>query len=72
MMTAPWSEEQVAALNKYQKDGRMHPFTCPGEFEQCKAHRELIATTNGWVCQCGKYKQNWAHEWMVMRGKLLK
>lgn len=25
----------------------------------------LVATTEGWVCPCGEYKQNWAHSFMV-------
>jgi DNA polymerase III delta prime subunit len=24
----------------------------------------LIATTDGWVCPCGEYKQDWAHDFM--------
>jgi ribosomal protein S27AE len=26
---APWTDEQVAALNRYQKLDHVHPFTCP-------------------------------------------
>jgi len=25
----------------------------------------LVATTEGWVCPCGEYKQDWAHEFMA-------
>lgn len=25
----------------------------------------LIPTTEGWVCPCGRYKQNWCHDIMV-------
>lgn len=25
----------------------------------------LIPTTEGWICPCGKYKQNWCHDFMV-------
>jgi len=57
--TTPWSDEKVARLNEHQKDGRFHPYTCPGNRKVCENHRELVATTNGWVCQCGKYKQMW-------------
>jgi len=55
--TTPWSDEKVTRLNKHQKDGRFHPYTCPGNYKVCENQRELVATTNGWVCQCGKYKQ---------------
>jgi hypothetical protein len=30
----------------------------------------LIATKNGWVCPCGKYTQNWAHDFMTQNQKL--
>lgn len=59
-----WTEEQVAALNAYQKAGRFHPFTCPGGEPSCQDHRELIATRQGWVCHCGAYRQDWAHDFM--------
>ena len=58
--TTPWSDEKVAQLNKNQKDGRFHAYTCPGNYKVCANQRELIATANGWVCQCGKYKQKWS------------
>ncbi len=60
----PWTDEQVKNLNDFQKNGVMHPFTCPGEHKECAAQRELIATNDGWVCACGKYTQNWAHPFM--------
>jgi hypothetical protein len=46
----------------------VHPFTCGGEY--CKrSEREdagvLIPSTEGWVCPCGEYKQNWCHDFMV-------
>lgn len=28
IIRAPWSAGQVEALNRYQKDGRFHPYTC--------------------------------------------
>lgn len=63
---APFSPAQVEALNRFQKDGRYHPFTCPGEDAECRMdQRELIATPAGWICVCGAYKQSWAHSWMA-------
>lgn len=56
-----WTEEEVAALNAHQANGRVHPYTCPGDEPRCKNQRNLIATPNGWVCQCGEYRQGWAH-----------
>lgn len=44
-----------------------HPFTCCSH-EGCKRseHDEgiLIPSIDGWVCPCGKYKQDWAHDFM--------
>lgn len=60
-----WSKEQVDRLNDFQKSGMFHPFTCPGDKPECQNHRELIATETGWVCACGEYHQNWAHDFMM-------
>ncbi len=69
----PFSTQQVEDLNTFQKNGRFHPFTCcsayPAE-DGCErsAHTGeglLVATEGGWVCPCGKYTQNWAHEFMA-------
>jgi hypothetical protein len=62
---APWTDEEVKRLNAYQKAAHLHPFTCPGDKADCEKHRELIATSDGWVCACGEYKQEWAHADMV-------
>ncbi len=64
-ITAPFTEEQVERLNKYQNERRFHPFTCCSY--GCKREDEgiLIATKDGWVCPCGKYKQDWAHDFMA-------
>ena len=39
LIIAPWSAEQVEALNLFQKYGRFHPFTCS------RGHGRLTATT---------------------------
>jgi hypothetical protein len=55
-ITAPWTWGQVAMLNRYQKRGDMHPYTC-----EDSSHGALVAAMGGWVCrECG-YRQNWAH-----------
>jgi len=79
-ITAPFTKEQVEKLNKYQKEGKFHPFTCTGQLiEQedekgkfteksrsvCENEGILIATEEGWVCPCGQYKQDWAHSFML-------
>jgi hypothetical protein len=58
-IVVPWTPEQVAQLNRYQKLGVMHPFTCP------HGHGELIATPSGWICASCTYTQNWAHLFMA-------
>lgn len=68
---APWTPEQVDALNDYQRDAPMHPFTCANRGIGHRWHDDmsdlgmLIATENGWVCRDCAYTQNWAHPWMA-------
>ena len=60
---APFTVQQVAALNEYQETQVMHPFTCGGSDVHCR--EVLIATEEGWICpKCG-YTQNWAHDFMA-------
>lgn len=62
---APFTEEQAAALNRYQVAGRMHPFACPREHE---GQTDLIARAGaGWVCSDPRcdYTQDWAHAFML-------
>jgi hypothetical protein len=65
-MKAPFTPEQVEALNRWQRQGYMHPFTCPGDRTDCWDNSDLIATEAGWVCACGRYTQDWAHDFMVI------
>lgn len=62
-LKAPWSVEQVEALNAYQKLGYVHEFTCPNGWP-------LTATPEGWTCPgtCG-YTQDWCHDWMADKAK---
>jgi hypothetical protein len=68
---APWTDEQVAALNRWQTSGRVHPFTCrdrgePGHVERPDADLgQLVATPEGWVCPDCDYTQGWAHRFML-------
>lgn len=61
-MEAPFTDKQVKELNELQQDSRFHGYTCNG----CVRSEEnnwgkLIATKDGWICPCGKYKQTWTH-----------
>ena len=59
---APWTFEEVRALNQWQKRGDIHPFMCGGLSNGASCATDLLATTNGWVCPngCG-YTQDWAY-----------
>jgi len=70
MIKAPFTDEKVKELNEYQSSRRMHPYTCDRKAPECEVNQEprdrskdgvLIATKEGWICPCGKYKQNWCH-----------
>lgn len=72
IITTPFTKEQVESLKKWQTEGSFHPFTCCSQRDipecQRRSHLNeggLIPTENGWVCPCGKYTQNWAHDFMV-------
>jgi hypothetical protein len=54
---APFTPEQVAALNRFQQNENGHPFTC--------ANGRDFATPEGWVCPYCDYTQDWAHEFMA-------
>lgn len=76
MIKAPFTPEQVTALNQQQRHGEFHPFTCGGDRGDA-AHREyaaangdrdlglLVATENGWRCPVCGYTQGWAHGFMA-------
>lgn len=68
MRKAPFTEEEVKAFNESQADPRFHGYTCcstDNEGNICDRQKHnwgmLIATTEGLVCPCGKYTQDWFH-----------
>ena len=70
-MEAPFTQEQIDKLNEYQKSGRFHPYTCDRKSPNCETKLIpkdyskdgiLIAMEDSWICPCGEYKQNWAHD----------
>ncbi len=57
-ITAPWTEEQVETLQKYQENSCVHPYTCEcGEL--------LVPTTDEWECEVCSYTQNWFWEYSL-------
>ena len=66
LIYAPWSGEQVSALNTFQQRGNIHPFTC-GAVHSSGRSPLLVATSAGWICpdpSCD-YTQDWAHAFMA-------
>ncbi|MCP9209524.1 hypothetical protein [Streptomyces cucumeris] len=63
---APWSTEEVGTLNRFQREGGMHPFTC-GALHGGDQSPALLATPLGWVCPvlACEYTQDWVHAFMV-------
>lgn len=65
IIEAPFTQEQCDALNKRQRDGTFHPYTCGSGRRKDSAHRDgegvLVATLQGWICPFCDYRQNWAH-----------
>lgn len=60
------TDEEIEQLNNHQKSGKFHPYTCDRRASTCEVNEiprdyakdgVLIATKDGWVCPCGKYKQ---------------
>lgn len=61
---APWTDEQVKALNEYQHAGKGHPFTGPRNKDGSECI--LIATKDGWVKEKGgPVVQTWAWDFMI-------
>lgn len=65
---APFTDAQVRAINDFQNNAFVHPFTCCSH-DGCNRseHNEgiLKATSEGLICPCGKYTQNWVHSYMA-------
>jgi hypothetical protein len=64
-LTNVFTPEEVVVLERYQRDGRYHPFTCANRGDG--SHREeglLVPTVRGWICPYCDYTQNWAHDFM--------
>jgi hypothetical protein len=67
LIKAPWTVEQVVALQNWQDAEFTHPFTCGKRDGHPTLHGDhgiLIPTVNGWICQFCDYTQDWAHPFM--------
>lgn len=64
IIEAPWTDDQVSALNKYQESRKGHPFT--GNRNPDGSECILIATNKGWVTyENGPIIQTWAWDFMT-------
>lgn len=55
---APWTDEQVAAITRWQEAGYVHELTCGND----SRHRALVAENAGLRCLDCDYTQNWVPE----------
>lgn len=62
MIKAPWTGEQVDALNRHQGRYDLHPYTCENYHGKDVERRTLVATVRGWICRYCDYQQDWAHD----------
>jgi hypothetical protein len=63
---APWTQDQIDSLNKYQESRAFHPFTGRNDLAPDGEEDILIATTGGWNSQYDpSYQQDWAWETMT-------
>jgi hypothetical protein len=66
MLRVPFSPGEVAALNRWQRIGWVHPYTCPNRDDgQHASDAVLMATVRGWICPYCSHTQDWAAEYMV-------
>lgn len=73
-LVAPFTDEQVQALNEFQThlaDGFAgHPYTCSNRGDGRHGNQGgdigvLVATNEGWVCPHCEYRQYTAHPYML-------
>ena len=57
---APWTEEQVINLRKWQDSDFVHPYTCV-----CDSNNILKPEKDGFVCLVCGYLQNWCYQDML-------
>lgn len=62
MLHPPWTAAQVKALNQWQAAPHLHSFVCGTA--SCRS--VLVATPTGWECPHCPYRQDWAHDFMVL------
>jgi hypothetical protein len=71
--TSTLTEEQIQNFTDYQNNAKFHPLTCPGNSLMC-LQDDKLRTLNavegyGLICNCGKYVQNWTHNFTILKQK---
>lgn len=62
---APWTIEQVEALNHFQGRSDVHAFKCDNLTCVGGEKALLVATTTGWVCGICPCTLDWAYDFMM-------
>lgn len=67
VLPAPWTAEQVTALNWHQRAGQVGPLTCGRRAQHPEHHGVLVAEVHGWRCPADgcDYWQKWALPFMA-------
>jgi hypothetical protein len=60
IMIAPWTAEQVEALEILQAIPLFHGYTCGTKDAAPHPHAMLVPTVRGWICPYCTYKQDFA------------
>ena len=59
---APWTDEEVRNLERWQTCAWVHPYTC-GHCRDAHLHgsdeHRLVPTKDGWWCPTCDYRQDW-------------
>jgi hypothetical protein len=67
LITTPWTQEQVDALNRWQMSGFVHPFTCSEDHPLDGGYEDImIAEFDGFHCPTCGHLQIWAHDFMLL------
>jgi len=61
---APWTVEQVDAINNHQRTGRFHELTCRNDHA---GDRTLFATSDHLICPHCTYTQTWVPNVVIAR-----
>lgn len=61
IIRAPWTPEQVAALESWQSNDMIHPYTCRNRSEATHPDDAvLVPSKDGWSCPYCDFFQGWA------------